>query len=234
MQLVLFDIDGTLLRSKGAGKAALVQALEEVFGTAGPSENYHMAGKTDPLIITDLLTAAGFSLPEIEERLPEIYGLMAAYGPQYFVQRGITACSGVADLLAALAERDDVFLGLLTGNINRTAPLKLAAAGIDPALFRVGAYGSDEKDRNRLPAVAMGRAAAFTGRAFSGNNTTIIGDTPADITCARYSGSKAVAVASGDYSTNTLAEYQPDHLLENLVDTKAVLEILLPKLTVLP
>jgi phosphoglycolate phosphatase len=229
MQLILFDIDGTLIRANGAGKVAMVRALEEVFGTSGPSEAYRMAGKTDPLIIRDLLTAAGIAPAEIEAGLQQVYDLMASHGLQSFVQQGIMACPGVTELLSALAGREDVLLGLLTGNISQTAPLKLAAAGINPGLFRVGAYGSDHADRNSLPPIAMSRAAELTGQSFSGNNTIIIGDTPADITCARVSGARSLAVASGGYSAATLAEYQPDHLLANLVDTETVLALLLPQ-----
>lgn len=227
MQLILFDIDGTLIRSNGAGKAAMVRALEEIFGTAGPSEAYRMAGKTDPLIIRDLLTAAGIAPDDIEERLPQVYELMASYGLQYFVDQGITILPGISELLMALAGREDILLGLVTGNVSQTAPLKLAAAGINPSLFRVGAYGSDHADRNLLPGIAMSRAAELTGQPFSGNNTIVIGDTPADITCARVSGARALAVASGGYSATTLADFQPDHLLANLVDTEAVLALLL-------
>jgi phosphoglycolate phosphatase-like HAD superfamily hydrolase len=130
-------------------------------------------------------------------------------------------------LLAALSQRQDVLLGLVTGNIKETAPLKLAAAGIDPAQFRLGAYGCDGMDRNQLPAIAMQRATDLTGYSYSGKNTVVIGDTPADILCARAGRATAVAVASGWHATHTLTRYQPDHLLENLSDTHTVLDILL-------
>ncbi|MFQ5399111.1 MAG: HAD family hydrolase [Anaerolineae bacterium] len=227
MKLLLFDIDGTLIRSRGAGRAAMIAALEELFGTAGPVDSYHMGGKTDPRIITDLLIAAGVEAAEIERRLPEIFQVMTEKAHQIFPARRIALCPGVVPLLSALDGRDDVLLGLLTGNIRSTAPLKLAAAGIDPTRFRVGAYGSDAIDRNQLPAVALQRASQLLKREIAGNNTVIIGDTPADVMCARAGKATAVAVASGWHSAQTLARYQPDYLLDNLVDTDATLRILL-------
>ncbi len=227
-KLLLFDIDGTLIRSNGAGRLTLAYALEKRFGTAGPLEHYNMSGKTDPRIITDLLTAVGISPKEIQTNLPAIYELMAEHGQDIFAQRGITACVGVPELLAALNARDDVLLGLLTGNSQLTAPLKLTAAGIDPLQFKVGAYGSDAMDRNELPTLGMARANQLTGELFDGNNTVIIGDTPADILCARAGKATAVAVASGWHAAATLAEYRPDFLFENFGDTSGVLDALLP------
>jgi phosphoglycolate phosphatase-like HAD superfamily hydrolase len=227
MRLLLFDIDGTLIRSNRAGRAAVVFALERLFGTAGPIDGYDMAGKTDPIIIHDLLSAAGFGPADIEARLADIYELMAEGGRQLFAERGVTPCPGVIDLLEALAGHADIVLGLLTGNVAQTAPLKLAAAGIEPSLFRAGAYGSDASDRNVLPALAMERASALTGYRFAGFNTTVIGDTPADIACARAGGATAVAVASGRHTTAMLAEHRPDYVLPDLCDTTKVLQILL-------
>ncbi|MCA9901778.1 MAG: haloacid dehalogenase-like hydrolase [Anaerolineales bacterium] len=226
-KLLLFDIDGTLIRSNGAGRLTLAYALERLFGTSGPLDSYNMSGKTDPRIITDLLTAVGIPAKEIQRQLPAIYELMAEHGQKVFWEKGMTACPGVPDLLAKLAMQDDVLVGLLTGNSQITAPLKLSAAGIDPLQFKVGAYGSDALDRNDLPAIGMARAHQLTGDAFNGNNTVIIGDTPADVLCARAGKATAVAVASGWHAATTLAEYHPDHLFENLSHTEQILEVLL-------
>jgi phosphoglycolate phosphatase-like HAD superfamily hydrolase len=226
-KLLLFDIDGTLIRSNGAGRLTLAYALEKMFGTIGPLESYNMSGKTDPRIIIDLLTAAGIAAEEVENRLPAIYELMAEHGQDVFAQKGMVACEGILQLLAQLQERDDVLLGLLTGNSQLTAPLKLAAAGIEPQMFKVGAYGSDAMDRNKLPAIGIRRANQLTGGQFNGNNTVIIGDTPADILCARAGRATAVAVATGWHAVATLVEYRPDHLFENFGDTQHVLQVLL-------
>lgn len=227
MRLILFDIDGTLIHSNRAGRAALVYALEEIFGTAGPVDSYQMAGKTDPHIIAELLQAAGISLAEVEPQLERVYELMARRGQTLFWERGIKPCAGVPPLLEALKRRDDVLLGLVTGNARVTAPLKLAAAGLEPALFLVGAFGSDHRDRNRLPALAMQRAAQRSGVPVNGADTVVVGDTPADILSARANSARAVAVATGSHAAATLAQCNPDHLLDNLADTETVLKILL-------
>ncbi|MFW5942310.1 MAG: HAD family hydrolase [Chloroflexota bacterium] len=226
MRLILFDIDGTLIRSNRAGRATLTYALESLFGTAGPIDSYQMAGKTDPLIITELLQAAGHDVRSVEEQLEQVYELMAERGQILFPQKGIRPCPGVPELLQALQQRDGVVLGLVTGNNHLTAPLKLSAAGIDPGIFAAGAYGSDDSDRNLLPALAMRRAGERIGYRFSGNSTVVIGDTPADILCANASQATAVAVATGSHAANTLAQYNPDYVLDNMMDTKTVLEIL--------
>ncbi len=229
MRLLLFDIDGTLIRSNSAGRMAMAAALEEMFGSAGPLDKYSMGGKTDARIITDLLTAIGVNTEEISARLPEAYALMAEKARAIYPGRGITACPGIAGLLAALRNRTDVLLGILTGNSHSTAPLKLQEASIDPAQFVVGAYGSDDLDRNQLPVIAMQRAHELTGLHLSGDNTTIIGDTPADILCARAGKATAIAVASGWHSAKTLARYHPDTLFEDLGDTQKVLQVLFSK-----
>lgn len=227
MKLLLFDIDGTLIRSQGAGRETLAYALEQVFGCTGPLADYHMSGKTDPRIVMDLMTAVGFSADEITTKLSQVYEHMAAKGREIFPHRDMHACPGVPEILAALSAYENVVLGLLTGNAQLTAPMKLNAAGIDPAQFKVGVYGSDALDRNLLPAIGIERANQLTRHEFSGYNTVIIGDTPADILCARAGKVTAVAVASGWHSAATLAKYQPDHLFENLTDTQTVLEVLL-------
>jgi phosphoglycolate phosphatase len=226
-RLLLFDVDGTLIRSDGAGRDAMMAALTAVFGDVVSAEGYRMGGKTDPRIITDLLTASGIDQEHIASSLPQVYDRMEAEARQRFPGHDITPCPGVSALLAALRAREDVLLGLVTGNIAQTAPLKLAAGGLDPNQFRLGAYGSDHHDRNQLPLIAMRRAAELTGTAFSGENTVVIGDTPADILCARANGATAVAVASGWHAGSTLAQYHPDHLFDNLTDVESVLAALL-------
>lgn len=227
MRLLLFDIDGTLILGNKAGRLAMAEALEEMFGSAVPLDGYDMSGKTDARIMTDLLVAIGIKENEIAALLPKAYVLMAEKAKAIYPEKGITACPGVFELLAKLRNQRDVMLGLLTGNARPTAPLKLSAAGIDPAQFVVGAYGSDHLDRNQLPELALHRASELTGLYLTGNNTTIIGDTPADIACARAGKATAVAVASGWYSFAELSRCEPDILLRDFSDTQSVLQILL-------
>ncbi len=229
-KLILFDIDGTLIRSHGGGRQALKESLLELFGTAGPIDDYSMSGKVDARIVTDLLTAAGIPTQAFTPKLPDVYKRMAEKGVVIFWEKRMSACSGIPSLLEAIKQQSQqCVLGLLTGNSAATAPLKLSAAGIMPTQFVVGAYGSDALDRNHLPEIAMARATDLTNIDFDGSNTVIIGDTPADILCARAGKATAVAVATGWHSSKTLAAYQPDHLLENLADTEAVLDMLLGK-----
>ncbi len=241
MKLLLFDIDGTLIRSNRAGRLAMQAALEELYGTAGPLDTYSMGGKTDARIITDLLTVVGIPPAKIEAQLPLVYDCMAGKAAEIYPNKEIMMCAGVPELLAALHLRQDVMLGLLTGNARPTASLKLMAADINFKQFRVGAYGSEALDRNVLPAIAMQRAnvlvstssnralanSVLAGERFTGDNTVIIGDTPADILCARAGKAAAVAVATGWHAAQTLAKYSPDFLFENLADTKSVLSALL-------
>jgi len=223
MKLILFDIDGTLLWPDGAGRAAMARALTEVFGTAGPVDSLPMAGKTDSQIVTELLTAAGLPPEVIQARLAEGFRAMARHLRQTARERQVRVCPGVPKLLAQLSAHPDVLLGLLTGNLAATAPIKLRAAGLDPALFRVGAYGSDSADRSRLPAVAMARAQALTGHTFRGQEVVIIGDTPADVTCGQGLGVKAIGVATGRYPAEVLRAAGADHVFPDLTDTQAVL-----------
>ncbi len=231
MYLLLFDIDGTLINSSRIGRAALGRALRDVFGTAGALESYDFAGKTDRQIVTDLMTAEGWAAADVAARLPELGEHMAIAGRELFTPQTIWPCPGVLPLLAALARRDDVAVGLLTGNVETTAPLKLTAAGIDPAQFVAGAFGSDSHERDDLFPIAVGRAGRATGLHFAAKDVIIIGDTPADIRCARAGGGRAVAVATGPYSSDALRLHRPDVLFDNLAHTEDVLEGLIKPAT---
>ncbi|MCL6640582.1 MAG: HAD family hydrolase, partial [Candidatus Rokubacteria bacterium] len=176
-RLVLFDVDGTLITAHGAGRAAMAQALAEVYGTTGPIDAYDFRGRTDPQIVTDLMLAAGMPPATVEARLGAcLAAYVRALGPEV-ARRGVRVLPGLPALLAALARRPDVLVGLLTGNIEAGARVKLAPTGLWP-FFRLGAYGSDDRDRRRLPAVACARARALLGREVPFESVTIIGDTP--------------------------------------------------------
>ncbi|MFL7838152.1 MAG: HAD family hydrolase [Candidatus Promineifilaceae bacterium] len=227
MRLLLFDIDGTLIRGDQAGRRAMGAALEHVFGTKGSLDTYPMGGKTDMGIASDVLLQAGLNQEEIDDKMAFFYAMMAEFAREIYPTREISRCPGVGPLLVELRDRDDVLLGLLTGNAYTTAPLKLSAAGIDPDQFVVAAFGSENLDRNNLPAIAFQRANALSKNPITGDHTVIIGDTPADILCARAGGATAVAVASGWHTANTLLQYKPDYIFTDLSDTEAVLQVLL-------
>lgn len=226
MKLVLFDIDGTILWSDGAGRRAMTEALTNVFGSAGPTD-YHYDGKTDPQIVRDLMRATGHDDSTIDERLDP---LMERYlgGLERELAAGTHAhvFDGVRELLDALEARDDIVLGLLTGNLRAGAAIKLRAAGIDIGRFRVCAFGSDHHSRPELPALAQRRAREELGITIPGERIYVIGDTPADIECGREIGARAIAVATGRYTPEELARHQPYALFSSLADTEAVMRVI--------
>lgn len=229
MKLVLFDVDGTLLTADGAGRRALDRALREVFGTAGPIEGYDFRGGTDAQIVRDLLRLAGVAEDVIAAGEAPLFRryeqcLEAEVGDGSRVR----LYPGVREVVEALAVRDDAIVGLLTGNIEAAARIKLGPTGLWPR-FRLGAYGSDHADRTRLPAVAAERARALVGRRFGGRDTVIIGDTPRDIACARAFGATAIAVATGWHSRDDLAAHAPDHLFPDLADAERVVTAILAR-----
>lgn len=226
MRLILFDIDGTLIHSDRIGRAAMARALTDVFGHCGAVDTVSFGGKTDWGLVHELMQAEGWSEVEVGARLPDFYARMAAAGQEMFTATNIRPCPGVLPLLAAVAARDDAVPALLTGNIQATAPLKLAAAGIDPALFRVGAYGSDSAVRADLFAIALARAEAELGLQIAPRDVIIVGDTPGDIACARAGGGRVIAVATGPYPIATLQAHRPDYLFGDLTVTDAVLRAL--------
>jgi len=134
---------------------------------------------------------------------------------------------GVVELLDELEARDDVVLGLLTGNVEPGARVKLSAAGIDPDRFRVNAFGSDHEDRPQLPAIAQRRASEALGLDIAGERLIVIGDTPADIACGRSLGARAIGVASGHYTVEQLAQHDPYAVVPSLADTEMLLETIL-------
>jgi phosphoglycolate phosphatase len=228
MKLVLFDIDGTILLTDGAGKRAIHRALVEVFGTTGPRD-HAFGGKTDPQIVRELMRREGHEDQHIDERMTVLLDRYVRYLEDELEAgaAGVETMPGVSALLDALEERTDVVLGLLTGNLLEGARAKLNAAGIDVSRFRVGAYGSDHELRGELPAVAQRRALTDLGLIIDGTDIVVIGDTPADIHCGRAVGARAIAVATGTYSVEDLREHSPAAVFEDLSDTAAVLRAIL-------
>ena len=234
MKLVLFDIDGTILLTAGAGRRAIVAAVGEAVGPTAALHQVRFDGKTDPQIVTELLEAAGHPGPHQPDR---VEALCSRYVDllQHELQQPTgrtTVMPGVHRLLDRLEKESGVVLGLLTGNVTRGAALKLRSGGLDPSRFRVGAYGSDSAHRPELPPIAARRAEPYFGRVPSGDDVVIIGDTPADIACGACISARAVAVATGAYSVADLMACGPHAAFENLSDTGRVLEaILAPRLS---
>jgi phosphoglycolate phosphatase-like HAD superfamily hydrolase len=228
MKVVLFDIDGTLLWTDGAGRRAVHQALHEVFGTPAP-DGHEFDGKTDPQIVRELMQLGGVSDDAIDERLTHA---LDRYVELLHVELGAIDASektypGITPLLDALAARDDVLLGLLTGNVREGAMAKLDAVGIARDRFKVGAYGSDHASRPELPEIARARAEALLGHPVAGEDVVVIGDTPADMGCGRGIGARAVGVATGRYTVEDLLACGPAAVFADLSDTRTVMRAIL-------
>ena len=228
MRLVLFDIDGTLLTSEGMGRAAMRRALGETFGSPG-NPAYRYDGKTDKQIVRDVMRLEGHSDLHIDskmEKLIEVYldGLRSGAKSGKF---NVSPLEGVVEVLDALENREDVVLGLLTGNVEPGARIKLTAAGINPDRFRVNAFGSDHEHRPQLPAIALRRANEKLGLDIAGERMVVICDTPADIECGRSLGARSIGVASGHYSVEQLQEHDPYAVFPSLANTEQVVETIL-------
>ncbi len=217
--LLLFDIDGTLTIG-GPGKAAFGVALERTYGTAGPIVNHDFSGKTDPLILRELLTAAGRPAGDIRAGLPRFWGLYLAELEARIQADPVAVLPGVRELLDALTARGDVHLGLVTGNIKGGARIKLGSVGLWE-YFPIGAFGCDHEVRDELPPVALRRAEAHWRRPLRGEDTVVIGDTPRDVACGKAVGAATVAVTTGRFSAEALELAGADRVLPGFADVEA-------------
>lgn len=226
-KLVLFDIDGTILYTGGAGRRAMHQTLLETFGSTGPIKDFPFYGKTDPQIIMELMTLAGHPRGLIEERMDRFWDVYVEHLREEMARaHGLTVYPGVVKLVQELHGRDGTLLGLQTGNIQRGARLKLEPVGLN-RYFPVGAFGDDSADRDQLPRIAVERVREQFGKSFAGRDVVIVGDTLSDISCARHFGAKVVAVATGFCSCEELERAGPDVVFRDFGDyRKAVEEIL--------
>lgn len=227
--LVLFDIDGTLLLSAGAGRRALTSAMLDVVSDPAVYDRVRFDGKTDPQIIRELLELAEHPRVGDVELIESICSRYVGFLAEELChpRTRMTVMPGVLELLEELERQSNVVLGLLTGNMSQGAALKLSAAGIEPDRFTVGAYGSDSAHRPDLPAIAARRAEPHFGREPRGREVVIIGDTPADVTCGQAISARAIGVATGSYSVETLAAAGAHAAFPDLSDTTRVLEAIL-------
>jgi len=223
-RLILFDIDGTLVRG-GPAKVAFESALKETYGTTGDMGRVSFAGKTDPQIARELLQGVGIDHRTIDEGLPSLWERYLGYLEAHLPRTPMRVLAGVRELLDALARVEGVALGLVTGNIADGARLKLGSAGLWER-FAVGGYGSDHEERNALPEIALERARAHWRAELAAGDAVIVGDTPRDVECGRACGSRTVAVATGTFSADALRASRPDHVLADFSATERVVELL--------
>jgi phosphoglycolate phosphatase-like HAD superfamily hydrolase len=223
--LVLFDIDGTLVRG-GPAKQAFHRALVHAYGTAGDIEVHDFAGKTDPQIARELLTGAGLADQQVEEGLPRLWGRYLQELETRLQALPMEILPGVPDLLDALDAEGGVALGLLTGNIVGGARLKLGSVGI-AARFAVGGYGSDHEERNCLPAIAIERATRHYGSTFERSRVVVVGDTPRDVRCGLHEGVRTLAVATGRFRADELQRAGAHAVFSDFTRTSEVVSCLL-------
>ncbi|QJE98130.1 HAD family hydrolase [Luteolibacter luteus] len=214
-KLWLFDIDGTLVDTGGAGMRALQEAAIECFGGEGPPLD--LAGSTDLGVLAGIL--AHFERPHGREDEAFFFGTYLRRLEWQLEHGGFPGrvLPGAAELLEELARVPDVSIGLLTGNVADGAAAKMRHYGLLHH-FPFGAYGCDHADRNLLGPVALERAAIHAGRDFTAEETLVIGDTPKDIACARAMGARCLAVATGKFSAEQLCAYGADMVVQGLDD----------------
>ena len=223
MKLLLFDIDGTLIATGGAGQHAFLRTTQEIMGFDDDLATVPFHGQTDTSITARILKNNG-----VEPTEEKIDAFLDAY--LGFLEEELPRCQGallpgVRELLDELHEDERFFVGLLTGNTRTGAQLKLTYYGIWE-YFNVGAFGDDHHHRNELPAYAHRRALDVRGVNFAPEQIYVIGDTPKDIECGKAFGANTLAVATGGTSLAELLEHKPTHALEDFVDTAAILRLL--------
>jgi phosphoglycolate phosphatase len=225
-KLVLFDIDGTLVLTGGAGLRAMNKALQEVFGHEDGLQGIALAGRTDWAILADAVARVGKPLDhDLLGRLRRAYIQNLAIEIEHPGRGPKAVMPGVRELLDDLRARDDVFVGLLTGNFEEGARIKLGHFDLWK-YFACGAYGGDAADRNALVPFAVQRARACGLPEIAPRDVIVVGDTPHDVSCAEAAGAIAVAVATGGHSVEQLAQTGADLVLQDLGDHRPFLHLL--------
>jgi phosphoglycolate phosphatase-like HAD superfamily hydrolase len=222
--LTLFDIDGTLVRGARCHYQAFVQAVQKFYGMEEDISGINYAGKTDPQILREVLELGGVEEKAIQKDFQACLEYMTSYYQEHVYQENIQVLSGVQELLAQL-QKEDVLLGLTTGNLEPIAHAKLSRVGLD-SYFLFGGFGSDSEERPGLVKKALERARNL--HHYQGDRIFVIGDTPRDVAAAKPFQLHTVAVATGSYSSQELAECGADYVLEDLKDMDRVLEIINP------
>lgn len=236
MKVVLFDIDGTLISTAGAGRAAMEAALAGYFGLNGPIGRVAMSGRTDRIIARDLFALHG--IDEGPRTWPEFRDAYLGSLPGFLAQSNGRVLPGIESLLEQLARRDDVKLGLLTGNIREGARVKLSYYGLHDYFVleengrgrergrALGGFGDDVHERDDVARAALNDVRGRIDPNLSTGDIWVIGDTTLDIACARAIGARVLAVATGDYGAEQLAASKPDILVSDLADPEPLLAVL--------
>jgi phosphoglycolate phosphatase len=226
---VLWDIDGTLLRSGGIGRAVFDTAVERALGRHPGEHGVTMGGMTDPQITREILTFAAIAEGDVETHLPAVLEHLEAALAEavHEIREHGAVLPGVPELLATLHDDPDVVSTVLTGNTRANAAVKVSTLGLADWLdLEVGAYGSDDADRRKLVPVALERAARVRGLSFEPESVWVVGDTTHDLACARAGGARCLLVGTGSQPFEELESAGADAVLADLADVEAVLALL--------
>ena len=214
VRLVLFDIDGTLIRTGGAGMKAFAKVFATEFNVPNGTERISFSGRTDPSIVREFFTR--HQIDPVEENFHRFFDSYVFWLDQVLGQNPGKVLPGVKNLLDQLgALPEPPAIGLLTGNVRLGAQIKLTHYGLWDH-FETGAFGDDHEDRNQIAAIALSRGQKLLQRDLHGAETLVIGDTPFDIACAKAIGARALAVATGSYQLGQLQEYAPTWAVADL------------------
>lgn len=223
MKFILFDIDGTLIDSGGAGTRALNLAFEEMFSVRDGFRQISMAGKTDLQIVREGLMLHG--LDHSNGVVPGFFDRYVTHLKKNLKETQGHVKPGIREALEALKSQDRHVLGLLTGNIEQGAMIKLEHFGLN-TFFSIGAFGNDDEDRNRLLPVAVEKLWRSRSVRIGFSDCVVIGDTPRDVDCSKPFGALSIGVATGPYTLKELRDAGADHLFEDLYDTDRLLSVL--------
>jgi phosphoglycolate phosphatase-like HAD superfamily hydrolase len=229
-RLILWDVDGTLMTAGPVGRTVFDAAVATVLGRVVDGHDVQMSGKTDPQIALEILATMAVHGDEAAAHLPKV--LRALEGELEtavdLIREQGRVHPGVVEVLASLDAEPGVRQSVLTGNLRANALLKVGAFGLDRWLdLEAGAYGSDDADRTRLVPVALARLAELRGFKIQRDRVWVVGDTPADLACARAGGVRCLLVATGRIPLDELVTAGPDAVLNDLSDLDRVRSILL-------
>lgn len=227
--MILWDVDGTLMSAGPAAQVAFANAVEAVVGRHPGEHGVHMSGKTDPQIALEILARMAISDDEAGTHLPGVLASLEKEleGAVDAMRKDGRAHRGVPELLEALANTGSVLMSVLSGNLAANARVKVALFGLDRWLdLDVGAYGSDDPDRTRLVPIAVRRVERRHGWRPDPSQIWVVGDTPADLACARAAGARCLLVATGRFSFEELEDLGADAVRPDLGDVKEALSVL--------
>ncbi len=226
IKAVLFDIDGTIMNCHRAGKIALLKAAEEVFGTAGNMENVNFQGKTDPFILYESLSSAGFNKTEIAEKTGILKEKYIARLNNIIFSHKATLMPGIKELLLMLENSDNILTGLLTGNFRESAAIKLSRFNLNRH-FSFGVFGCDTANRNDMPLIAKKIIDKKYSIDLDFGDMIIIGDTVYDILCSKHAGAVSISVGTGWTHKEVLLNHKPDFYFDDLSNTDAVVDLII-------